>query len=124
MSVAWDEGSVTWDTFDTSAGGADGGMLPGIEYNGTAVDDAAFGLANGETGVWDVTSSLQAWSAGGTNHGWMLFGDTNNGWDAYTSEFATVGSRPLLTVEFTPIPEPSVALLGGLGLLGLMRRRR
>ncbi|MGB6223674.1 PEP-CTERM sorting domain-containing protein [Haloferula sp.] len=26
--------------------------------------------------------------------------------------------------EFSPVPEPSVALLGGLGLLGLLRRRR
>ncbi|MEM1084955.1 MAG: PEP-CTERM sorting domain-containing protein [Verrucomicrobiota bacterium] len=27
-------------------------------------------------------------------------------------------------IDFTPVPEPSVALLGGLGLLGLLRRRR
>ena len=27
-------------------------------------------------------------------------------------------------LDVTPIPEPSMALLGGLGLLGLLRRRR
>jgi hypothetical protein len=29
-----------------------------------------------------------------------------------------------VTIDFTPVPEPSVALLGGLGLLALARRRR
>lgn len=31
---------------------------------------------------------------------------------------------PVLTLDFTPIPEPSTALLGGLGLLALLLRRR
>ncbi len=29
-----------------------------------------------------------------------------------------------VSVTTTPIPEPSAALMGGLGLLGLLRRRR
>ena len=33
-------------------------------------------------------------------------------------------SGPVLTIDYTPIPEPSAALLGGLGLLALLRRRR
>lgn len=37
----------------------------------------------------------------------------------------TVGGRDaLLAVNISPVPEPSAALLGGLGLLGLLRRRR
>ena len=35
-----------------------------------------------------------------------------------------VFSGPVLTIDYTAIPEPSTALLGGLGLLVLLRRRR
>lgn len=35
-----------------------------------------------------------------------------------------IGQVQQLRFEIAPIPEPSVALLGGLGLLGLLRRRR
>lgn len=38
------------------------------------------------------------------------------------NENITLDARPELTV--TLIPEPSAALLGGLGLLALLRRRR
>ena len=31
---------------------------------------------------------------------------------------------PVLTLDYTAVPEPSAALLGGLGLLALLRRRR
>lgn len=124
MLISWDAGTVTWDTYDTSALGVGGGMLAGVEYTGTAVDGGGENLANGQVGTWDVTSSLQAWSAGGTNNGWAFIGNTNNGWDARTSEFATAGSRPLLTIEFTPVPEPTTTALLGLGGLALIFRRR
>lgn len=41
--------------------------------------------------------------------------------------FLTAGNLDVETVQFnniTVVPEPSAALLGGLGLLGLLRRRR
>lgn len=43
-----------------------------------------------------------------------------------SSEFATVSSRPLLTVNYAPIPEPSALLLslGGLGMAGVAFRKR
>ncbi|MCH7228908.1 hypothetical protein [Haloferula sp. A504] len=44
---------------------------------------------------------------------------------AGTYEFTGGSSRPVtVAAEFTVIPEPSIALLGGLGVLGLLRRRR
>jgi uncharacterized protein (TIGR03382 family) len=42
-------------------------------------------------------------------------------------EFTVIGTQTMLTgyvLTTTPIPEPSAALLGGLGLLALLRRRR
>jgi len=45
---------------------------------------------------------------------------TNLGWDI--SQFASTGKISVVSV--TPVPEPRAALLGGLGLLALFRRRR
>jgi hypothetical protein len=36
-----------------------------------------------------------------------------------SDDFATVAFRPLLTVDYTPIPEPSAILLFGVGIVGL-----
>ena len=42
----------------------------------------------------------------------------------YTVDSSSAGANTQLEVTYTYIPEPSAALLGGLGLLGLIRRRR
>ena len=44
----------------------------------------------------------------------------------YTVDSSAAGtnSQVAVTYTYTPIPEPSAGLLGGLGLLGLVRRRR
>ena len=53
-------------------------------------------------------------------------GSTNNIATFGSSEFETVSSRPLLTVNYTPIPEPSALLLslGGLGMVVIACRKR
>lgn len=43
----------------------------------------------------------------------------DSAWSGNASEYVGLGE-----VKFTTVPEPSAALLGGLGLLGLLRRRR
>lgn len=43
----------------------------------------------------------------------------DSAWSGSTNEYVGLDE-----VKFTAVPEPSVALLGGLGILGLLRRRR
>ncbi len=133
MLVGWSQSTVSWDTFDASAPlntsddfgtYARGITVASSNYNNTADDLGGDSLAKGAVGTWDVTASLQAWSAGAANNGWAFIGTTDNGWDAYTSEFATVGSRPVLSGTFTPVPEPTTTALLGLGGLALILRRR
>lgn len=94
MLVGWDEGTVTWNSLT-------GGIQDdGTDALATADDNGGFALANAEVGSWDVLATVQAWSAGATNSGWAILGTTNDGWNGYTSEFATAADRPSLTIEF------------------------
>ncbi len=53
---------------------------------------------------------------------------TTTGWNDYNAIFIRNGSIAadylVDNVSLTLVPEPAAAVLGGLGLLGLLRRRR
>lgn len=51
------------------------------------------------------------------------FSDMNGKGFSFNSSESSSG-QPVLTLDYTPVPEPSVAFLGGLGLLALLVRRR
>ena len=91
---------------------------------------------------YDVTASLQAMVGGSQdNNGWYLtagnwfdqqwyyssdYGDPSiftGGWGEQTTAQSFTSYRPQLIVDFV-IPEPSTVALLGIGLLGLLARRR
>ena len=72
---------------------------------------AGFSYANTYT-VFDNVSTA----------GFTLANITGYNTAAYTANFAQSGTD--YTLSFAPIPEPRAALLGGLGMLALLRRRR
>jgi hypothetical protein len=114
MTTGWSESS-TW----TSLGS---GVQVGSETVASA-DDAHTAESIAPT-TWNVQSSLQSWSNGDTNFGWAIFNDNTDGIQFTTSEGATVTARPLLTVDFTPVPEPGSLVLAGLvGAAALCVRR-
>lgn len=126
MLVSWDESTATWNNL---VGGVQG---DGVE---ASIAFASFGANNGSENVGtglltiDVTASLQAMIDGTLpGYGWALVPFTNgtNGIDFYTSEYALIDSRPLLTVEVMPVPEPETyaMLLAGLGMIGAVAQRR
>ena len=62
----------------------------------------------------DVQSMLDGPAA---NHGWMLISrgqDTTNSTRQFESRETTAGHPPMLTIEYTPIPEPSSVALAAL----------
>jgi hypothetical protein len=114
MTTAWSESS-TWNSLT-------GGVQVGSETDATP-DDVHTVESLGLT-TFDVQAALQAWSGGASNFGWMISNDSGDGLEFESSEAATVSVRPLLTVDFTPVPEPNSLVLSGLaGAAALCLRR-
>jgi hypothetical protein len=77
-----------------------------------------------------MVSDVQGWlDVPAGNFGWIVIGNESSSFTSKrfnSRENAGESSRPMLTIDFTPIPEPAALFLlaaGGLGML-LRRRRR
>jgi hypothetical protein len=91
VMIDWSE-DVTYNGF-----GGDAGVQ--VDEYGVSV-----GSGSGATSAQsiDVTASLAAWaSAPSGNHGWIFRPTGGGGVDVRSSEYATVGQRPSLTVEYS-----------------------
>ena len=114
MTTAWSESS-TWNSLVSGVG---------IGTDTVASADDAHTAELIALTTWNVQASLQAWSNGDSNLGWAIFNDDTDGIQFTSSEGATITARPLLTVDFTPVPEPgSLALAGLAGAAALCARR-
>lgn len=122
ITADWSESTVTWNNqpaFDTSA--ADTIMLPMLWEHPEN---------KGHWYSWDITDTYKDWKDGvSQNYGVMLSlgSPIIEGYSFYSSETtADPGLRPRLVV--TAVPEPSLLVLLGSGMLGLLayawRRRK
>ena len=99
---------ITWeDTYTyTSFCGGDG-CNEGDEYGPTT--GTAPAAATGAVQV-DVTATVQGWSDGSTNRGWIVVPTGSGGVDISSSEDGTTTNRPLLTIRYNEGP-PTSALV-------------
>lgn len=75
-----------------------------------------------------MVSDVQGWlDNGSSNFGWIVVGD-ESGFELAkrfdTRENPNQAFRPTLTIDFTPIPEPSMCLFCGLAIASLVTPRR
>jgi hypothetical protein len=96
MLVPW-KSNATWNS-----------MVAGVTADGLEAskqkDSFTFGKISASTSeiLFEVTDTVQAWSNGKANHGWVFINTGGNGWDFYTMEYEDAKQRPKLVVEFTP----------------------
>jgi len=133
--------TFAYEVLDNSATGADllavGGTISLTAVNFSLDSASLLALAGGS---WTVGDKLTLISYGGTaiTSGFVGYTDDTNysfGSNVWTfnyddtaagSNFATdlTGANRITLTAFTVIPEPSTALLGALGVLALLRRKR
>jgi len=148
QSVALHRLTNDWGEGSGNASGNEGsgtGSTPGASdwlnnFNGTS----AWGTAGGDfistasatqsvggdgTYNWSsagLVTDVESWlTTSGSNFGWIVIGNESS--SSTTKRFLSrenAGASPQLTIDFTPIPEPSSALLFGLGSLAFVARRR
>ncbi|MDA1166595.1 MAG: cadherin domain-containing protein, partial [Planctomycetota bacterium] len=99
MLTSWDETS-TWNS------ATNGLQRDDVEVSSAVDSTMTFADFTGPQTFFGLESTLQSWSDGATNNGWAVFTDSVDGWDFYSSEYATVDRRPALTISFTA-PQPS-----------------
>ena len=87
---AWSE-TTTYNGFGSTAG------VQAEDYGD--VTGTASGASTGAISL-DVTDSVQGWSNGETNFGWIFRPSGDGGVEFRSSEFATVSQRPLLEVTY------------------------
>ena len=92
MTTGWDE----YSTYDSLTGGV---QLPAEAQAGHDADSAGAVESKG-TDSFDVTASLQAWSDGEPNDGWVFIANDTDRWEFRSSDWGAVVERPLLTVVY------------------------
>jgi hypothetical protein len=97
---------ATWDS-----------LISGVSADGYEAsrhkDGFTFGKIAASTSgaIFDVTDTVQIWSLGKPNHGWIFLNTGGNGWDFYTAEFDKIEQRPKLVVKYIPPTKSKAASL-------------
>ena len=107
--VAFDPGTtvyvhrvfVPWTAAATWNGLANGLTIDNIEAS-TVRDGFTFGQINmdRQSVEFDVTQTVQHWSDGEQNYGWVFVNTGSNGWDFYSADWHEIELRPTLFVEY------------------------
>ncbi|EEF58624.1 PEP-CTERM sorting domain-containing protein [Pedosphaera parvula] len=124
-------GEATWNApfASTTLWGTPGGQS-GNDYAAGASASTSIGTSGAFTfaSTSSLVSDVQTWLDNpGTDFGWMLLTgneSTLNSAHRFASREDGLGRGPLLTIAFSPVPEPSTMALVTLGTLGFFSFRR
>ena len=102
----WVEASVTWNEASTGVSWTNAGADGTGSHKATSV-----GTLSGVIGSQsiDVTTSVQNWSFGELNEGWLLKHTGTSGLKIRSSDYETAAERPRLTVTYAANTAPTVA---------------
>lgn len=143
----WAEGTATWNNQSTGTpwAGSAGLSTAGTDYDSTVLASSTIDLSNRPAAgtAFDFTFTGTSAALTGLIDSWMVDNVDNsrdnpglllrdptptygsrNRFTVSSTEDADANLHPQLIVNYTVIPEPSAALIGGIGGLLLLRRRR
>lgn len=106
------------------------GGLPGVDFADFGSGDTYVYGTSQSPYIWEgyeeMTGDVQGWlNNPAENYGWMLISRTEGeifGARRFASREDSFRA-PLLVIDFTPVPEPGTAVLGGMALLWMIIRR-
>ena len=105
----------------------------GVSLGTEAVATPEFSLLpniQGDYAIFDVSDSITAFAAAAAlgqnlNNGWLINPSGTDGWRFRSSEFGTIGDRPILSITYA-VPEPASFTIsaGEPGFAGRKHARR
>ncbi len=132
----WDEDKVGYYKYTY---GSESGLWsgwessPAMQMSGPNIDTVTLPAKNdaqgrtGQTVSFDVTSVVKGWIEDGNNQkGFSISQETkalNNNTYWAGKAYATVSYRPMLILDYTPVPEPATIGLLLFGIIGFIRRK-
>lgn len=90
---------LPWDEDDTAMEWANGTSPNGKTAASTADATISAPISIGSVTI-DVTQSLQVWSNGVENQGWLFHAPSSDGWSFHSSDESQIALRPQLSVTF------------------------
>ncbi|MCH7893777.1 MAG: DNRLRE domain-containing protein, partial [Proteobacteria bacterium] len=104
ITESWVESQVIWADRSTGVSWTN----PGADGTGSHKATAEGVFPMGSTGFQSlaVTTSVQNWSDGEANEGWVFIDNSTDDADVDSSENLTAANRPQLSVTYTPPPCP------------------
>jgi hypothetical protein len=124
-------GEATWNArFANTTLWGTPGALSGTDYSPTASAVTSIGSSGSFTfgSTSALVADVQNWLDNpASDFGWILLASDESSLNSahrFASSEDTLGRGPLLTIEFTPVPEPATISLLVIGCLGLVALRR
>jgi len=107
MTANWD-GTSTWNSL---VGGVNVGTDTLVSPEFTLLPNVLSDYA-----IFDVTDSIQSFSNGASNFGWLLNFTGTDGWRSRSSEYSVLTDRPNLEITYRVVPEVHSSILAGLAV--------